>query len=364
MSLDVFRGATIAAMIVVNNPGSDAAYAPLKHSVWNGWTPTDLIFPFFLFMVGVSLVMSFASRMRRGESKRALLLHSLRRGMTLFAIGLLLNFGWPLSRWRIPGVLQRIGICYFAAAVLVLYTRRRTWIIAIPVLLIGYWLLMSFVPVPGYGLPGRDVPLLQPDHNLAAWLDRLIIPGRFYEVTRDPEGILSTFPSIATVLLGVLTGDWLRSRWRPQQKAIGMAAAGIVLFAAGELWGVWFPINKKLWTSSFVLLTAGLALIALALCYWISDIRRVRGRWTKPFVIFGSNAIAVYVIAEVLAAVLFLVRVHVGGRAYTLQDFIFQRVFSSVNPQPLAALLYALAFATICFLPIWWMYRKGIFLKV
>ena len=234
--------------------------------------------------------------------------------MILIALGVALNFSWPLATWRIPGVLQRIGICYFAAALITLYSTTRARIVWIVGLLAGYWLAMRFVPVPGYGLPGTDVPLLHPDHNLTAWLDRLVIPGRFYEGTRDPEGILSTFPSIATVLLGVLTGEWLRSDRRPQLKALGMAGAGVLLFAAGELWNVWFPINKKLWTSSFVLLTAGLALLALAFCYWLTDIRQIRGAWTKPFVIFGSNAITVYVIAEVLAGAGFGLHTHMGRR--------------------------------------------------
>lgn len=363
-SLDVFRGATIAAMILVNNPGSEAAYPPLKHSVWNGWTPTDLIFPFFLFIVGVSLLMSFQSRLRKGESKRAIVLHSLRRAVILIALGVALNFSWPLATWRIPGVLQRIGICYFAAALITLYSTTRARIVWIVGLLAGYWLAMRFVPVPGYGLPGTDVPLLHPDHNLTAWLDRLLIPGRFYEGTRDPEGILSTFPSIATVLLGVLTGEWLRSDRHPRFKAWGIAGAGVLLFAAGELWDVWFPINKKLWTSSFVLLTAGLALLALAFCYWLTDIRRIRGAWTKPFVIFGSNAITVYVIAEVLAGAGFGLHTHMGRHTVTWQNYIFRTYFASVHPPALASLLYSLTFVLVCFLPIWWMYRRRIFLKI
>lgn len=363
MSLDLFRGATIAAMILVNNPGNEqAAYWPLQHSVWNGWTPTDLIFPFFLFIVGVSIVLSFESRLRRGESKRALMLHSVRRGMTLFAIGLFLNVFPSLhfATWRIPGVLQRIGLCYIAAAAITLYFQKMGRLIWIAALLIGYWLVMRFVPVPGFGVPGRDIPLLDPDNNLAAWLDRLVIPGRFYEVTRDPEGILSTFPAIGTVLLGVLTREWLRSPRTPQQKARGMALSGLALAVAGELWGIWFPINKKLWTSSFVLLTAGLALLVLALCYWATDIRRHRCVWTRPFVIFGMNAIAVYVFAELLAHALGRITV---GRA-NLQDFVFLHSFSHVGSPAFASLLYSLAYVAVCFLPAWWMYRKKIFLKV
>src|SRR5271166_80302 len=187
VSLDLFRGATIAAMILVNNPGSSAAYWPLKHAVWNGWTPTDLIFPFFLFIVGVSLVFSFASRLRRGDSRRALALHTLRRSATIFAIGLLLN-GLPhftLATWRVPGVLQRIAIAYLAAALITLYWRTNARIVWITSLLLGYWALMRFVPVPGYGTPNVDIPLLHPNANLAAYLDRKLMFGHLWEGTRD-----------------------------------------------------------------------------------------------------------------------------------------------------------------------------------
>ena len=228
VSLDVFRGATIAAMILVNNPGNTASYWPLRHAKWNGWTPTDLIFPFFLFIVGVSLVLSFQSRLRRGDSTRSLMWHTVKRSLTIFALGLLLN-GLPsfhLATWRIPGVLQRIALAYLAAAMITLYCKtyaRALWIAA---LLGGYWLLMRYVPVPGYGVPGRDMPFLDPNANLAAYLDRKLMMGHLYEGTRDPEGLLSTLPAIATTLCGVLTGEWLGSKHSRIQKMAGMFAAG------------------------------------------------------------------------------------------------------------------------------------------
>ncbi|MGO9518813.1 MAG: acyltransferase family protein [Candidatus Korobacteraceae bacterium] len=354
VSLDVFRGATIAAMILVNNPGSRAAYGPLKHARWNGWTPTDLIFPFFLFIVGVSLVFSFASRLRRGDSRRTLLLHTLRRSATIFAIGLLLN-GPPhftLTTWRIPGVLQRIAIAYLAAALITLYARTNARIAWIASLLIGYWALMRFVPVPGYGTPNVDIPLLHPNANLAAYVDRNLMFGHLWEGTRDPEGVLSTLPAIATALCGVLTGEWLRSRRNQKQKAAGMLIAGVAGIGAGELWGIWFPINKNLWTSSYVLFTAGCALVCLASCYWAVDVKLLRGWWTRPFVIFGTNAIAAYVISEVL------------GGSFGWKEWIFQRTFAHVSPPAFASLLYSLAVVGVCFLPVWWMYRRRIFLKV
>jgi len=353
VSLDVFRGATIAAMILVNNPGSSAAYGPLKHARWNGWTPTDLIFPFFLFIVGVSLVFSFASRLRRGDTRRSLVLHTVRRSATIFAIGLLLN-GLPhftLATWRVPGVLQRIAIAYLAAALITLYWRTNARIAWIAALLIGYWALMRFVPVPGYGIPTLDIPLLHPNANLAAYLDRKLMFGHLWEGTRDPEGVLSTLPAIATALCGVLTGEWLRSSRSPKQKAAGMLAAGVAGIAAGELWGVWFPINKNLWTSSYVFFTAGCALICLAICYWAADVKLLRGWWTRPFIIFGTNAIAAYVISELL------------GGSFGWKERIFQRTFAHVGPPAFASLLYSLAVVGVCFLPVWWMYRKQIFLK-
>ncbi len=365
-SLDIFRGATIAAMILVNNPGNDSPYWPLEHAKWNGWTPTDLIFPFFLFIVGVSLVLSFQSRLQRGESRRMLLIHSLRRSAIIFLIGLLLH-GLPyfhLSTWRVAGVLQRIAIAYMAAALITLTTKTRGIAIWIVGLLVGYWIAMRFVPVPGFGMPVRDIPILDPNANLNWYLDRQFLPGRMYEVTRDPEGILSTFPSIATALLGVLTGKWLSSVRDAKQKVLGMLAFGAACIFAGQLWAIWFPINKKLWTSSFVLFTAGCALICLAACYWVNDVRLHRGAWTKPFVVFGTNAIAAYVLADLISVVLSNIRVHFGHRIVILQEYIYRRVFGHITPLPLGSLVYSLVFVMVCYLPIWWMYRKRIILKV
>ncbi len=353
-SLDLFRGATIAAMIVVNNQTGDAAYWPLQHAAWNGWTPTDLVFPFFLFIVGVALVFSFQARLERGSSRRDLILHTARRSAMLFAIGLLLNAlaALQFQIWRIPGVLQRIAIVYLAAALITLFTKitgRTIWIAS---LLVGYWILMRYVPVPGYGVPGRDVPLLHPDGNLAAHLDRKLLLGHLWEGTRDPEGILSTLPAIATALCGVLTGEWLRSARPMKQKLAGMCACGLAGIVAGELWGVWFPINKKLWTSSYVLFTAGCALISLALFYWISDIRRHRRGWTNPFMIFGANAIVAYVLSELL-----------GGWLSWI-GFSLWHVQTWLKSEALTSLVHSVFVLGLCFIPLWLLYRKKIFIKV
>jgi predicted acyltransferase len=378
MSLDLFRGITIAAMILVNNPGNDHPYWPLEHAEWNGWTPTDLVFPFFLFIVGVSLVFSFESRLDRRDSRGKLMLHAFRRAVIIFAIGLAMNYSAVLvfpssSGVRIPGVLQRIGVCYLAASVLFLYVRPRTRAVVVAALLIGYWVLMRFVPVPGFGVPGRDIPFLHPDANLAAYLDRRFLTT-LWEKTRDPEGLLSTLPAIATALLGVFTGEWLRSKSSPQTsapqtKALGMLYCGVVALILGRIWGIWFPINKKLWTSSYVLFTAGLALICLAVCYWTADIKRWReGRtyrvWTKPFLVFGRNAIAAYIAAWLFAVLPYFLTFQVNGKNRHAAEYIFQHVFAPLGSPSFASLLFSLAFVLLCLLPIWLMDRKRIFLKI
>ena len=352
-SLDVFRGATMAAMIVVNNQDSSQAYWPLRHAAWNGCTPTDLIFPFFLFIVGVSLVLSFQMRLQRGESRRSLVLHALRRSVLLFLIGLALNGMASLqpATWRIPGVLQRIAIVYGVAAVITLYAGTRTRIALIAVCTLGYWAIMRYVPVPGHGVPGVDIPILHPDYNLAAYLDRKLMLGHLWEKTRDPEGILSTIPAIATALCGVLCGEWLQSAGTKLRKFNGMLAFGVAGVIAGNIWNRWFPINKNLWTSSYVLFTAGSAFICLAAIYWIGDIEQHRGRWAKPFLILGSNAITAYVLSQLIGGWLGW-----GGLCS------FHRV-ADASPA-LASLLHSLVVLGLSFMPVWWMYRREIFLKV
>jgi predicted acyltransferase len=368
VSLDVFRGATIAGMILVNNPGDESkTYWPLLHADWNGWTPTDLIFPFFLFIVGVAMAYSFASRIEGGDSRQELMRHVLWRGAVIFGLGLFLN-GFPnhyqLSSWRVYGVLQRIAVCYVISAVLALWAGRRGQVLTVLGCLVGYWLLMSFVPVPGFGVPGRDVPLLDPDRNLAAWLDRKLLMGHLYEVTRDPEGVLSTIPAVGTCLLGLLTGRWLRSERGPHAKALGLAVGGVVGLAIGVVFGAWFPINKKLWTSSYVLFTAGMALVCLAACYWILDVHRWR-RWATPVLVFGTNAIAAYVLAEVVAH--FIARVGVSGAEgarVSLQELAYQHLFAGLAGPANASLLYALVFVALCWAAMGLLYRKRIFIKI
>jgi predicted acyltransferase len=365
MSLDLFRGATMAGMVLVNNAGDEPSnYWPLKHAEWDGWTPTDLVFPFFLFVVGVAMAFSFSSRLKRGESRQKLLGHVLWRGLVLFAVGMFLN-GFPneyhLASWRVYGVLQRIAICYVITAILALWVDWRGWIVTAFACLIGYWILMRFLPVPGFGVPTHDIPLLDPDRNIVAWLDRQLLAGHLYEGTRDPEGLLSTIPAVATSLLGLLTGGWLRSARSAKSKAMGMALFGLIGVVAGSVFDLWFPINKKLWTSSYVILAAGLALLCLALCYWIVDIKQWRGLWTKPLLVFGMNAIAAYVFEEATSH--WVDHVHTAA-GVSWQEFIYQQVFAPLASPANASLLYALAYLLICWAAMWVLYRKGIFLKI
>lgn len=367
MSLDVFRGVTIALMILVNNPGNFLPFSQLSHSQWNGWTLTDLVFPFFMFIVGVSIVLSTAGRVEKGESKLNLVLHTFRRAVIIFALGLFIN-AFPdfiLHTWRIPGVLQRIALCYLAASLLYLFTNTRVRWAVTAALLVGYWVLMRFVPVPGMGIPGVDIPLLHPDNNLVAWLDRRLMMGHLYEGMRDPEGILSTFPALANVLFGAAVGEWIR-QFRNDAKSLlrRLAACGVACVAAAELWGLFFPINKKLWTSSYVLLTVGLGMLTLAACYWLLDVRGRRGGWTKPAVVFGTNAIVAYVFSEVLAILGWTFHVTRHGVPMTAQIAVYQTCFAWIHPLQLASLAYSIVFVGVCYLVVWLLYRKQIFVRI
>jgi predicted acyltransferase len=362
VSLDVFRGATIAAMILVNNAGDGpSSYWPLKHAEWNGWTPTDLIFPFFLFIVGVSMAFSFRSRLQRGESRWHLLRHVLWRGILLFALGLFLNAfpnRYSLSSWRVFGVLQRIAICYVITAAFALRAKPRTWILAATGCLAGYWFLMRYVPVPGLGVPTHDFPLLDPDRNWAAWLDRKLLAGHLYDGTRDPEGVISTIPAVASTLLGLITGEWLRGG---RTKVVGNVLFGVAAVGAGQLWNLDFPINKNLWTSSFVLLTTGLALLCLSLCYWILDLKRRRSGWTTFFLVFGMNPIAAYVFAEMISHCLYRLSTAAG---LSWEDVLYQNGFEPFISPANASLLYAICYTLLCWVLMWLFYRKRIFLKI
>lgn len=365
LSLDVFRGITIAGMLLVNNPGSwDAVYEPLDHAKWNGWTPTDLIFPFFLFIVGVSMTYSFAVQERKGATPGAIMGKVAKRSAILFLLGLILA-GFPtydLSTIRIPGVLQRIGVAFLLASVVVLFLRPRGQVAAAAALLLGYWAAMKLVPVPGYGAGN-----LEPPANLGAYVDRMVIGSAHMwksSVTWDPEGILSTFPAVATVLLGVFTGRWLRSGRPPAEKTVWMFVAGNAALVAGVIWNEVFPINKNLWTSSYVVFTAGMALHFLATCYWLVDVKGYR-RWASPFVWFGMNAIAAFFLSGIVGRLLNLIKwTGPDGRAVALKTWIYRTAYASWLPPYNASLAFAVTFVLVFTGIVWVMHRRRIFIKV
>jgi predicted acyltransferase len=368
LSLDALRGLTVAAMVLVNNPGTwSAVYAPLRHAAWHGWTPTDMVFPFFLFVVGVSIPLALGPALERGTG--GLSLRVLRRAAVIFTLGLLLHAlpFFPLADLRIPGVLQRIAICYLLAALLVLATGgARGWrvqAVAAGVLLVGYWLLMTRVVAPGY-VAGD----LSPEGNLAGYVDRLVLgPRHIWRASRvyDPEGILSSLPATATTLMGVLAGHWLRAGRaadRPAARiAAGLAVGGAVAAALGWLWGLSFPVNKALWTSSYALLMAGLAALALAACHWAIEGRSHRG-WAAPFAVLGVHALTLFFLSGLVSKLLVIVRVGAGGPR--LQSWLFAHLFAPWASAINASLAYALAYVLLWWVLIWALDRSGVRLRV
>jgi predicted acyltransferase len=430
LSVDVLRGLTIALMILVNDPGDwEHVYTQLDHAEWNGFTLTDFVFPNFLFLVGVSIVLSLSSRIARGSedpasgsSKRALALHIFRRAAIIFLIKLLLSVfpHFHLTHLRIFGVLTRIAVCYLIAGLICLAVwntrhRARTLTAIAAALLIGYWALMRFVPVPGYGVPTHAIPILDPDGNLAAWLDRAfnaftqrsLHTGSLYNQTRDPEGILSTLPAIATTLIGCLAGLWLgrvstsrtqiRKRHSDSERSVesespysaeagtitrayclnGLILSGVISLTLGLLWGLTFPINKNLWTSSYVLFAAGWSLLLLAFFYWLIDIRRIDEKpagkallW--PWLVFGSNAITAYVISNFLVELMLWIKVPASAMRdpdtpsapITAWLWTYRHLFALNDSTEVTSLAFALFFTAVCFLPNWFLWRRKIFLKV
>jgi len=372
VSVDVLRGLTIAFMILVNNNGNEAAaYWPLKHSAWNGCTPTDLVFPTFLFLVGITTVFSTASRLAKGATKQALFLHVLRRSIILYLLGLVVN-SFPyfhLHTMRFYGVLPRIAICYLITASFYLISPGwRSKVVIAVAALAGYWILMRYVPIPGYGIPGHDVPLLDHDANLTAWLDRQIFSAsHLYEQTRDPEGLLSTIPAVATTLFGLLTGIWLRTQRTLAAKVVGITIAGISGVLLGALWNFSFPINKKLWTSSYVLFAGGISLLLLALCLLIVDLRKARSAepadssLDKPFLVFGTNAISAYVFSELLQSTFSAIH---SGQGLNLQQTLYQSILHIAPNPAFASLLYSLGFVGVCWLFVSALYHHRIFVRV
>jgi predicted acyltransferase len=362
VSLDVFRGLTVAGMVVVNNPGTwRAVYPPLRHADWHGCTPTDLVFPFFLFIVGVAIPLALGRRLAEDAGRGPLVAKILQRSVLIFALGLVLHLvssGFDLGTIRIPGVLQRIAVCYLAASLLFLVTGWRGQAAIAVLALLAYWGALTSIPVPGFGVGD-----LGKEGNLAAWIDRTVLGAHIWRIGRvyDPEGILSTVPAVATTLIGVLAGTWIRSARSAAATLRGLVAAGAVCLAAGLAWGQVFPINKSLWTSSYTVYTAGAALLALGACYWLIEIRGWRW-WTPPFVILGVNALAVYFLSTLLAIGLARLRVPAGGPP--IQATLYGLLFAPWAPAAAASLAWALANALLWLAVMWPLFRRDIRLAI
>lgn len=424
ISLDVFRGITIAGMVLVNNPGTwSAIYPPLKHAEWHGATPTDFVFPFFLFIVGVAITLALGKRVENGGVNRDVYLKILSRSAIIFFLGLFMAafplfdyaasdipqtakiaamfalvavvYFWLIGKsiislvllgllissaaifyfsgytiysnsfeaLRIPGVLQRIAVCYLIASLIFLHTDWKGQALITGALLLIYWALLTLINVPGCEATTFDDKAC----NLSAYLDRVILTeNHIWRSAKvyDPEGILSTIPAISTTLAGVLCGHWLRRKIDDSEKVAALFFFGICLTAFGWIWSFWFPLNKSLWTSSYVVYTAGLALCFLGFCYWLIDIKGYKA-WTKPFVIFGVNALALFVGSGILARIIGLIKIPAAdGKTISLQQAIFQNVFLPVASPINASLMYAVAFILFWLFLMWLLYRKRIYIKV
>ncbi len=393
-SLDVFRGLTIAGMLLVNDPGTwSAIYTPLEHAEWHGWTPTDLVFPFFLFIVGITTHLSLASRRARGATESDITRQIIRRGAIIFLLGFLFNgfpyFTWTdipgvsepsflyrvgdrLLHWRIMGVLQRIGVAYVFAALIAQRTTLKQQIVTIASLLFVYWVAMTMLPVPDTGVIGQ-LALGGPEHTMAAWWDRTLLDwSRFNlgnhnwsgSVTWDPEGVFSTIPAIATAMLGILAGQWIGSDRPLADRLNGLFAVGAIGMMAGLMWNWSFPINKNIWTSSYVVFTVGMGGVSLATIMWIVDVKRYDW-WTRPFVIYGMNPILAYVGSQFMARMIYsILTVHYHGKTVPLQTAIYESAFASWLEPKNGSLAFALAVVLLWYAIVYLLYRKNIFLKV
>lgn len=361
-SLDAFRGLAIAGMILVNNPGSWAhVYPPLLHATWHGATPTDLVFPFFLFAIGVAMSFSFAARAVRGDARLKLWRHVATRALILYGLGFL-GAAWPgfdLATVRLVGVLARIAMVYLVAGTLVLFLSRRAIFAAMLALLLGYWAVMALVPVPGFGAGD-----LSAEGNLAAWIDRIVLGAHMWSGgggVYDPEGLLSTVPAVSSTLAGLFVGDYLRSGGAETVRFLGL---GVVLILLGHAWDVFFPINKPIWTSSYVVYTTGWALVALGALYWIVDVRGWRA-WSRPLVVYGMNAITVFVASGLVAKSLVLWRITgSAGETTSAYNLIYENAFASWAGPLNGSLAFAVAMVLLWLGVAWTMYARRIFLKV
>jgi len=356
-ALDAMRGFTMAAMILVNYPGSgDFIYQPLEHAEWNGLTPTDLIFPFFLFIVGISISLSFTKLLEKGTSRKELYRKIVFRTLKIFAVGLFLSMlpSFDIFNIRITGVLQRIALVFIACSFLYLNTSAKTQARLAGITLVVYWLALTLIPTPGVGHVA-----LERGVNLAAWVDSVLLPGKMWQGTWDPEGILSTFPSIVSGITGLLVGHLMLSKRSSLEKVSLLMVFGFISVAVGYAWGLTFPVNKNLWTSSYVLVTSGLGSLLLGTMYYVIDIKNYTSG-TKPWIIFGSNAIAIYFISDVISYLFYLIPI--GGMALNEH---FVSVFTGMGLAPkFVSMLYAMLFVSINFGIASLLYKKKIFIKL
>ena len=363
IALDAFRGAVIALMVLVNDPGDGAhVYSPLRHADWNGWTPTDVVFPSFLWIVGVAITLALGRRLASGIARSTLFAQIARRSVILYLLGCAI-YVYPHfdpSTQRLMGVLQRIAICYLIGSAVYLTTGVRGQIIWIVSLLASYWLMMKLIPVPGFGAGRLDV-----EGNLAHYVDRIVLGNHNYTSTKtwDPEGFVSTLPSIATTLFGILAAGLLRTRRTIAERSTWLFFAGNLLLAAGLICNIWLPINKKLWTSSFSLFMAGLDFVMLAMFLWTIDGMGWK-RFAQPLVVMGRNAIAVYLASEFLNEGLGAIRWTSSGHVVSLYAWINGHVFGAIASPINASLLFAITYTLLMYLLALMMYRRGWFWRV
>ena len=376
LSLDVLRGITLTFMIMVNNNGGRGSWNFMNHAVWNGLTPTDLVFPTFLFVIGASIVLAFEARLKRGATRAQLAVHTVQRAVILFLFGIVVN-NFPffhLDHMRIYGVLQRLAVGYLVVGLFYLWDQRVwTKVAALVAALVGYWILLRWVPIPGAGMPGRDFPFMDQTLNMTSWLDRHVMPGHLYldpplHNRHDPEGLLSDLPAIGTALLGLLAGLWMRGQKTVQQKTLGLLAGSVSCLAVGYFWSLWFPLNKNLWTSSFVLVAAGYSLAVLTLAWWAVEVHGWGKGQSKglayPWLVFGSNAIVAYMFSELVPSIVFSLRFTAGGERTNVLEWYLVHVCRRIPDPGWAAFSYSVSFTAFCFIPVWLLYRKRIFVKV
>jgi len=359
-SLDIFRGITIAGMIIVNNPGSwQHIYPALKHSTWNGYTPADMVFPFFLFIVGTSMSFSFAGYISKEINPDFGTYTKI-----IFSVVLLKSFSdyslFSLEGLRIMGVLQRISIVYFAAALTIIHLKpSKQWALFF-LILFGYWLMLNFLPLPGH-TPGN----LSQGQSLVSFIDRLILttPHMLNNGTFEPEGLLSTLPAYTSVLAGYFTGVWIKQRPAKTVTSLMLITFGLLIAATGIMFNNIFPINKTLWTSSFVILTSGCAMVLFGLCYETVEVRKQK-KYSNFFRIIGRNSIFAYLAAAMITRILLNTAIKYNHKTVSVYSWIYKNVFLSFLNPTNASFVFSITFLMLIWLLLYIMNKKQLFIKI